>query len=119
MARRSKYSRARGDAICAALKGGNTRRTASIRAGIHPSQFYRWLDAHASFREAVEQAEAECEAACVAVMLIAAKGGDWRAALEWLKRRRPQEWSERIEHAGVDDQPIVVKVLRGVSMDDL
>lgn len=34
---------------------------------------------------------------------------DWRAALEWSKRRRPEDWSEKIkqEHSGPDGGPLV------------
>src|SRR5262249_32221069 len=32
---------------------------------------------------------------------------DWRAALEWLKRRRKDDWSERQEVSGTDGEPLL------------
>src|SRR5215510_3663877 len=32
---------------------------------------------------------------------------DWRAALEWLKRRRKEDWTERQELVGAEGQPIL------------
>lgn len=35
---------------------------------------------------------------------------DWRASLEWLKRRRKDDWSERTETTGPDGGAVPVKV---------
>lgn len=47
--------------------------------------------------------------------------GDVTACIFWLKNRRPSEWKDKREHAigGTDGQPIPIKILRGVSMEDL
>src|SRR5262245_13042462 len=34
------------------------------------------------------------------------KESDWRAALEWLKRRRKEDWTERQEVTGTDGEPV-------------
>jgi len=46
---------------------------------------------------------------------------DTTAMIFWLKNRKPQEWRDkRVEEVtGADGKPLVVKVLKGVSMDDL
>lgn len=100
--RPTKYTPARREQICEMLRLGATRVAAHLSAGVGSSTFFTWLDTYPEFREAVTRAEAEAEAACAAVIVLAAKDGDWRAAEAWLKRRRKEEWSEKIqqEHSG-------------------
>lgn len=38
--------------------------------------------------------------------------GDWKAAVEYLKRRHPDEWSERFEHTGKDGADLFDAELR-------
>lgn len=100
--------------ICEALKAGNTRRAAALFGGIDERTFYEWLkrgteptytrggklkageDVYVQFVQAVTQAEADCEVWHVANVKRHATD-DWRASIEWLKRRRRDEWSERID----------------------
>lgn len=87
--------------ICEALKAGNTRRASALFGGVSESTFYRWMQegeaatrgAKREFWEAVTHAEAVCEVGYVAV-IKKHSADDWRAAIEWLKRRRPEDWSE-------------------------
>jgi len=46
---------------------------------------------------------------------------DTTAMIFWLKNRKPQEWRDKqqTEISGPEGKPLVVKVLKGVSMDDL
>lgn len=107
-----------------ALSDGCTVRAACASAGIGEEAFYRWKEEFSEFSEAVTRAEDLAEAEYTAAMKVAATGGvlekvtvrelsdglkettvermDWRAAESWLKRRRRDEWSERIEqqHSG-------------------
>lgn len=53
-------------------------------------------DVFVAFVAAVTQAEADCEVWHVANVKRHATD-DWRASIEWLKRRRRDEWSERID----------------------
>jgi hypothetical protein len=92
MARPTKYSSGRAGAICESLRNGATRTAAVGAAGVSYDAFRRWLKRFPCFAAQVTQAEAECAVAMTLVIWEAAQAGDWRAALWWLERRRPQEW---------------------------
>ena len=98
--------------ICDALQKGNTRRVACLVGGVDESTFYNWInrgqepqvkkdgEPYASelpfveFFKAVTRAEAECESFHVENLLNHAKD-DWRASIEWLKRRKKEDWSDK------------------------
>jgi hypothetical protein len=106
--------------ICSALRAGNTRRASAIYGGVSETTFYRWMQegeaakrgAKREFREAVIRAEAECEVWHVANLKRQADG-DWRASVEWLKRRRRDEWSERIDSVTDNTTRIIVEYMDG------
>jgi hypothetical protein len=77
------------------LKAGMTRSGAAGVAGIHVSQVGRWCAKDASFASDCAIAEQEAEARMTAAIVKAAPK-DWRAAESWLKRRRPEEWGDRL-----------------------
>lgn len=85
--------------IIEALNAGTTRRAACAYAGIHQDTFYVWMNRHPEFADAVIRAEASCEVSAIISLRQGWMSGDWRAAVEWLKRRQPQEWGDaaRIE----------------------
>ncbi len=103
--------------ICDALRAGNTRRASAAYIGIDHSTFYNWMNRGENpelkkdgdpkkselpfidFFDAVTRAESECEVWHVANIKKQASG-DWRASVEWLKRRKRDDWSEqqRIDH---------------------
>ena len=82
--------------IVSALKMGNTRQASFGYVGVAKSSFYRWIDDNGTFRDAVTRAEASAEVSHVGILAQAAAGGDWRASLEWLKRRKRDEWGDNI-----------------------
>lgn len=84
--------------LCEALANGCTYRAACAFAGISESEFYEWKSENAEFAEIITRAENQAEAGFTSVLGKAAAAGDWRAALEWLKRRRKSDWSEKIEN---------------------
>ena len=96
---RSRKNDPRIEQLLTALRAGNTRRAAARYAGIHSTQFYRWLEGDAAFRTQVERAEAEAEVRMLTRVAQAANGGDWKAAAWWLERRLPADYGrrERIE----------------------
>ena len=101
MARPTKYSKARSEAICKALQIGATRTAAAESNGIEYETFRQWMIDNLEFSAAVTHAESQAELMYSATMYKAAKGtaeipGDWRAAESWLKRRRRHEWSDNI-----------------------
>lgn len=81
-------------ALLDALRLGNTRRAAAAVADISKDTFYRMLD-DATFRTAVEKAEAEAEAAHVTVIAKAANDGTWQASAWWLERRKHEDYAQR------------------------
>lgn len=103
--RNTKLTPERQKKICDVLRGGNTRRVAAILGGIGERTFYDWLEwanpeherhdeIYSQFSQAVTRAEAEAEEEHVKNIQLQGIG-DWRASVEWLKRRQPKDWSEK------------------------
>lgn len=88
-----------------AIAFGMGRREAARWAGITPATFQRWLErgeeshagAYRQLFDAVEVAEADLEHTLLNVVYTAAKThGDWRAAIELLKRLRPERYGDKV-----------------------
>ena len=94
MARPRKRTPARETAILAALRAGMTRTAAAESNGIERTQLWRWMAADATFRNAVIEAEAAAEIR-MTITLRQAGETDWKAALAWLERRRPDDWARQ------------------------
>jgi transposase len=129
--------------IVQAIVGGNDITVAAAYAGIGKTTFYEWLERgrkeaarlaassrakpkdsetpFAEFADAIQKAQADAETRNVALIAKAAQDGTWTAAAWWLERKYPERWGrkERHEVTGKDGGALTVKVLRGVSMDDL
>ncbi len=109
MPRRSKYTPEVVSRVCELLAEGNTRKTASLLAGISYETFRQWLQTKPAFSAAVQKAEAEAEARHVAIIRQAA-AKTWQAAAWWLERRRPEEWGDRsrrrVEVSGPGEGPL-------------
>jgi transposase-like protein len=99
--------------IIDALEIGATLRDATLSAGISEATFYEWLkrgreatrkNEFSEFLEKVEAAQATCRLNFTAVLAKSANDGDWRAALEYLKRRDRNNWGDysRQDIANVD-----------------
>lgn len=113
--RESKLTPDRQERICDALRKGYPRRLAAIFGGISEQTFYTWLDRgkpesdgfedkYLEFSESVAHAEAEYEAKMIDVITRDAeshpRNEGYKAAIEWLQRRRPNDWArlEKQEH---------------------
>lgn len=91
-----------GPNIIAAIRNGADRKSASEYAGVPYGTFRSWLsrgrsglEPFATFAEQFDAAEAEAAVRMAKVVFDAAHiGSDYRAALEWLKRRRPDQWAD-------------------------
>lgn len=83
------------DQLIQNLKDGATIRDACRSVGISEDTFAAWKKKYPEFADSVEQAEAGVAIVCTRSVIRAAEGGDWRAALEYLKRRR-REWGDSI-----------------------
>jgi hypothetical protein len=96
MGRPTKYSLEKAKKICQALRGGSTRRAACGVNGITAETLQNWLKGNLAFSALVEEAESQAEINFTSTVATAAKEGDWKAAVEWLKRRRRDEWGDNI-----------------------
>lgn len=81
------------------LRAGCTRTAACQSVGISYDTLLLWLKNSEPFATEVQQAEADAEVRMTTRIAaeVVKPDGDWRAALEWLKRRRPQDWGERLQ----------------------
>lgn len=119
MARKTKLTPAVRRKIVDAIRAGNHANVAARLAGISESTFYRWMQRgedeteadprFCKFWESVKKAEAEAEDAMVKVIVKAATGGSWVAAMAYLERKFPERWRRRKEIAetpkDADDVP--------------
>jgi len=105
---RPQYSEAVKRKLLLGLQGGYTRKAAAGFAGIHHSTFYEWIAKDPDFKQEVETAENVAEARYTATIRRAATGDrqDVRAAIEWLSRRRPAQWREKMS---IDDKVLTVE----------
>lgn len=115
----TKFTEARRRAILDALRKGHTLTTAAAFAGITRQTLYNWLQRGEKAPEgnygkfAMEVAQASAEAADVAINSVTgAFPDDWRAAMEFLSRRFPDEWGKRERHevSGPTGEPIRIEV---------
>lgn len=70
---------------------------------------------YADFLEAIKAEEAAATLRHLAVINNAAAKGDWKASLEWLKRRRRGEWGDNVDvtSGGAPLQPPqIIEVVR-------
>lgn len=118
---RSKYTPERVEKIVQALSIGATRSTAYRIADVSNPTFCEWMHIYPSFKAKVEEAEARAELMATARLAkeIRAPDGDWRASVEYLKRRSNREWGDR-QHVDVtnltDEQ--IMRLLAPNASDD-
>lgn len=115
--------------VATLVRAGNRPIAAAGSVGVAQSTFYLWMrrgrraealeeDGHdvptkerpfLEFMESVVRAEAESEVLAV-TQIRSQWGRSANAAIAWLERRFPKEWSrtERREHSGPDSGPIEV-----------
>ena len=91
MARRSKATEARIEALLVALRAGNTREASAGHAGIDRTTLYRWVKSDQALRTRVGKAEADAEVRFEAQVAQGASE-DWHAAAWWLEHRRPKSY---------------------------
>ena len=122
MARPTKYSEELAAAICKDIERGNTIRVAYTVNGVPERTFYDWVERYPQFAQAVKVAESKAESLHVGNIVREATAGQWTASAWWLERRRHDDWRkpvERQEISGPEGKDLTVKVLKGVSMEDL
>lgn len=119
MARPTKYTPEREKKIVDALRIGCSRRDAYESAGIDQETFARWLKRFAGFAALVREAESAAAVAHTANIAKAAKRGQWKASLEWLKRRRREEWGDSIQADITSKGKAIGDIFTGLSDEDL
>lgn len=123
MARPTKLTEERHDAIVEAIREGNFAQVAAASNGITEQTYYNWLkrgqtdlasedvdtqqSIYAQFFEAVKAAEAEAEARMVHLLQREDK---WQRRAWWLERRFPKRWGQKqsVELSGPDGGPVEV-----------
>ena len=85
-------------AILDAIRVGATQKDAAAAAGIDETTLGRWKNDFADFAYSLTRAEGECAAKMSARLHLEATkaDGDWRASVEWLKRRRRDDWGDNV-----------------------
>jgi hypothetical protein len=105
MARPSKLTPAVQETIVKAIGLGASYVDAAHAAGVSYDIFNEWMKAGAAahsgkffqFFEAIRKEEADAALRHLAVLNNAAAKGEWKASLEWLKRRRRAEWGDSVD----------------------
>jgi len=110
MARPTKLDEDTQAAIVRSLAVGATRKDAAEGAGIDYRTFLNWMDSGSQtkrgkffqFFQSCTRAEAQAKLKYTNTVAKAAADGDWRAAMEFLKRRDPANWSDSVsvQHSG-------------------
>jgi hypothetical protein len=98
-------------AICAYVEQGVPVIDASALCGLPWSTVYGWRASHPQIDLLLSEAEAKATGKAVRRLMheIDDPDGDWKAALEYLKRRRKDDWSDRQElHQQHDGQVEIV-----------
>ena len=112
------------DQLRAALQAGVTWKTAALYCGVHHQTLQLWrkqgkddIEAgtesiHASLVEMIEETKASVQVAMASVVLAAASRPDgWKPAVEFLKRRYPDDWSEtRRSDYNPSGGPLVIQI---------
>lgn len=118
--RPTKFDKALAERIVQLVRAGNYIETSAAAAGLSKDTLYRWLKegaredhgAKREFSDAVEKAQAEAEAANLALIGKAALGGTWQAAAWRLERMHPERYAQKqkLEHTGADGGALQVSV---------
>ena len=118
MARPTKLTPDTSAAIIKALSIGATYKDAAEAAGVHYDTFNEWMKLgetqnrgkFSEFSELVKRTEAQTRNNFVSVIAKASKNGDWRAALEYLKRRDRATWGDNVDvTSGGDTLKVIVE----------
>lgn len=100
--------------IIKALNAGATRMDAAASAGVHYTSFLNWMKRGESSRKGdyfeffnlVTASEASVRVSLANSIAIQGKT-DWRAAVEYLKRRDPANWGDRINISRMSDEDLL------------
>lgn len=118
MARPSKFTTEVTETILKALAYGATYKDASEAAGVDYMTFRTWMERGEAgkkpfneFFEAVRRTEAEARLKYLSTIADAARTGDWRAALEYLKRRDRTTWGDNVDVTS-GGKELIIKIVK-------
>ena len=100
------------------VRAGMGRSLAAELAGFNRSSLWRLLEREQAFATQLRQAEADARGRAE-VVLFNAGSTDWRAALEWLKRRYRSEWGDRVSLGSFEPAVRAIAISQGVDADRL
>ena len=117
MARPTKYTEEKAAQIATLLRGGCTRKDAVGSIGVDYQTFLNWYETNSSFSGLVISAESFAAVKMTTLVTKAAEQ-DAKYALEWLKRRRRDEWGDNINLSRLSDAELVTLATGGLSGDE-
>ena len=84
---------------------------AALDAGITRETFYTWLEEKEEFSDRVARAEAKAEIALTNTLFAAGTNGDtqgdYKASIEWLKRRRRADYGDTLDIRKIDAETLL------------
>lgn len=101
------------------IKAPNYAKTVYQALGISHTSYYAWIKKgeewkdgddplYLAFVESIKKGEAEGEQELLGIVKTAAKR-NWTAAAWMLERMHPEKYGKRIEVAGSEDKPLLIK----------
>ena len=103
------------EAIVKAVSVGATLDAAAESAGITYRTFANWMERgkkatkgdYFQFFQEISMAAARVRVNMASTIAQAAAGGDAKAAIEWLKRRDPAQWGDRLQISRLSDDELL------------
>lgn len=117
MARPTKYDDAKANQIATLLRSGCTRKDAVGSVSIDYHTFLNWLERNSSFSSLVGSAESFAAVKMTTILTKAAEQ-DAKYALEWLKRRRRDEWGDNLNLSRMSDADLIALAAGSVPGND-
>jgi hypothetical protein len=84
-------------------------------ADIDKASYYRWIEKDEDFRNEMGKAQEYPKVIAKNTILKAIKSGDAKTAMDFIKRREKDRYSERNEFTGKDGQPLPAPIFSGKS----
>jgi transposase len=119
--RKTKFTPETCKLIVDTITEGNTLKIASALAGVEEQTIFNWMERgqregsgeYFEFFESLTRAKASAQQLAVKA-LVSAFGDDWRAAMEYLARRAPEDWAKKdnLKVEAKHEGEIVIKVKR-------
>lgn len=95
------------DKLIEAFHDDATVEQACYVAGIHKTTYYDWLKQDEDFSYEMSKAQEYPKVISKKVLIDAVEAGDKQIALEIIKRREKERYSERLENTGKDGKDLI------------